>query len=550
MRLNKALIYILLGAAALINCSCDRFFEPSLGNRLENGENYTDRSTIYASFIGLYSLLQDAAAELVVVSELRGDLIQPTSYAPDEYWDIFRNTIDERNETANPAFLYKIVVNCNDFLRNTIAYNKDYPGVIPQAIYRQMIAGTVTLRAWAYLNIGKLYGEAVYYDYSLSGDTDISEIVPMSLDELVPELIGFMQRGVDGISGLRNVNLNNMFGTSGIWSNVPINPDALMLELYLWNRDYENAAKRGINMITGQSVTAAGDNHNYTCSYQFGAGTNALKKWSTLFSETPVAVHGKEGATIVLFDYAQRQVNPLYSKFSNENGCDYWLRPTNALVNLYSGADYKSGAVSVTDPRGSGVTYETVKGSRVFYKYGTGRTLQTSDSPIYIYRAAEIHLMIAEALSALGNFEAADAVVNVGFQPYWEAGNRYNQPFDAPVYAYEKLKIGHGIRGRLGIPSVLSNSDRFISEEIDPSSEEYSQRRAAVLDSLIIEETGRELAGEGKRWFTLLRMARNHGYDELLAKMISNKYQSGKDEHYDEFLDRRNWFIEYNHKEN
>ena len=550
MRLNKILMTILLGAAAAASVSCDRFFEPSLGNRLEEDENYTGRSTIYASYIGLYALLQDAAAQLVVVSELRGDLIQPTSFAPDDYWDIYRNTVTDENEAANPEFLYKIVVNCNDFLRNAVAYNKSYPGVIPETIYRQMIAGTVTLRAWAYLNIGKLYGGAVYYDYSLTGDTDISDIVPTSLDELVPELISFMQRGVDGINGLRYVNLNNMFGTSGIWSNLPVNPDALMLELYLWHGDYENAAKRGINMITGQAVTAAGDNHSYTCSYQFGGGSGALKKWSTMFSETPVAVHGKEGATIVLFDYAQRQVNPLYSIFSNETGCDYWLKPTNVLVNSYSGSDYKSGAVTVADPRGSGVTFETVNGNRVLYKYATGRSLQASDTPIYLYRASEIHLMIAEALSALGNYDAADAIVNVGFQPYWEAGNRYNPPFDAPIYAYEKLKAGHGVRGRLGIPPVLSTSERFIPEDVDPSSEEYSMRRAAVLDSLIIEETGRELAGEGKKWFTMLRMARNHGYDELLARMISNKYQSGRNERYDEFLDRGNWFIKYNHKEN
>ena len=540
---------IILGVVLVLSPSCDRFFEPTLGNRLEDDENYTGRSAIYASYIGLYALLQDAAAELVVVSELRGDLIQPTTYAPDEYWDIFRNTVKEGNAAANPAFLYKVIVNCNDFLRNTVEYHASYPGVIPEGIYRQMISGTVALRTWAYLNIGKLYGEAVYYDYRLNGDTDLSGIDPMSLDELVPELISFMQRGVDGINGLRNVNLNNMFGTTGIWSNVPVNPDALMLELYLWNRDYENAAKRGINMITGQVVTAAGDNHSYTCSYQFGGGSGALKKWSTLFSETPVAVHGKEGATIVLFDYSQRQVNPLYSKFSNEAGGDYWLKPSSTLVNRYSGADYKSGAVTVSDPRGDGVTYTVQDGNRIFYKYCTGRTIQTSDSPIYLYRAAEIHLMIAEALSALGNYDAADAVVNVGFQPYWEAGNRYNPPFDAPVYAYEKLKLGHGVRGRLGIPAVLSNSSRFISGEIDPSSEEYSQRRAAVLDSLIIEETGRELAGEGKRWFTLLRMARNHGYGEMLAKLVSSKYQSGRDERYQEYLDRSNWFIKYSHTE-
>lgn len=548
MRITKTILSSLLTTILMAMASCDRFFEPSLGNRLEEDENYTDRSSIYASYIGLYALLQDASANLVVLSELRGDIIQPTPYAPDEYWDIYRNTMTEDNSVSNPAFLYKIVVNCNDFLRHTVTYDKNYPGVIPEGIYRQMISGTVVLRTWAYLNIGKLYGEAYYHDYKLAGDTKLSDMDLMSFDRLVPELISFMQTGVDGINGLRNVNLNSMFGTTGIWSNVPVNPDAVMLELYLWNKDYENAAKRGINMITGNAVTTAGDNNSYTCSYQFGGAANGLKKWSSLFSETPVAVHGKEGATIVLFDYSQRQSNPLYSIFSNESSCDYYLKPTTAIVNRFSGPDYRSGAVTVQDPRGNGVTYETVNGNRVMNKYRVDRTSLNPDAPIYLYRAAEIHLMIAEALTALGNFDAADAIINEGFQPYWEAGNRYNPPFDAPIYAYEKLKTGHGVRGRLGIPAVDTDSERFM-KDLEPGTDDYYTRRGYVLDSLIIEETGRELAGEGKRWFTMMRIARNRNQDELLAKLISGKFSYGKDERYQEFLDRNNWFIHYDVKD-
>ena len=532
-------------ALMLSAMSCERFFEPSQGNKLENGENYSDRSTVYSSFIGLYSILQDAVPDLIVLSELRGDLISPTTQAPDEYWNVYRNRIQKGNSVANPAFLYELVVNCNDFLRNTIEYNTKYPGVITTNIYKQMIAGTVCLRTWAYLNIGKLYGKAVYYDYAMTGETELADAPVLEFDDLIRELISFMQTGVDNISGLRNVNVNNMFGTSGIWSNIPINPDALMLELYLWNKDYENAAKRGLNMITGQAITAAGDNHSYTCSYQFGSNKNGLKKWQTLFSETPVAVHGKEGASIVLYDYSQRQPNPLYSLCSNESSCDHWLRPTSALVSRFSGKDYKSGVNTIQDPRGSGVTYETVDGDRLFYKYIVGRSIQTQDAPIYLYRAGEIHLMVAEALVALGNYDAAEALLNEGFQPYWEAGNRYYAPFDAPIYAYEKLRMGHGLRGRLDIPAIESESERFMGK-LTTDSLSYNDRRAFVLDSLIIEETGRELAGEGKRWFTMMRIARNMGYDELLANLISSKYDSGNAGRYEEFMDRNNWFIDYN----
>lgn len=156
---------------------------------------------------------------------------------------------------------------------------------------------------------------------------------------------------------------------------------------------------------------------------------------------------------------------------------------------------------------------------------------------IYIYRAAEIHLMIAEALTALGNYDAADAVLNDGFKPYYVSGNRYNPPFDAPIYAFEKLKGGLGVRGRLNIPEVRSTDARFMGDR-NPETPEYTERRRAVLDSLIIEETARELAGEGKRWFTMMRIARNTDNPAMLARMVtaSSRSPSGRPM-------RQNWRI-------
>jgi len=538
MKLFKTILTVIF-AASLI--SCESFFEQTPDNMLEADDNYTDRSNVYASFMGLMATLQDVAPKLVVASELQGDLLMPTDQAPDSYWEVYRYGVQPGNSVADPTPLYRIVMNCNDFMRNTIEYNTDYPGVIPVSTYRQMIAGAVTLRAWAYLNIGKFYGKAVYYDYAMTGETDLSKLPVLSFDELIPELIHFMNTGVDNVNGLRRVDINTMFGTTGIWGSVPISPDALMCELYLWNKDYESAAKKGINLITGQALTPAGDNNKFTLSEQFGK----TKEWHTLFSETPANPQTNEGLTMVLYDYSQRQINPLYSLFSSDATCQYYMKPTAVMTSRYTGRDYQSGAQIVRDPRGSGVSYETLQGETVLSKYTLNRTIQQQDAPIYIYRAAEIHLMIAEALTALGNYDAADAILCDGFKPYYVSGNRYNQPFDAPIYAFEKLKLGQGVRGRLSIPAVRSTDERFMGE-LDPDSPEYTGRRQMVLDSLIIEETARELAGEGKRWFTMMRIARNTNDPAMLARMVTRKFPVAERPAYAAKLeDPANWFIDY-----
>lgn len=542
MKLYKALMPVFCTALLSGLASCSDFFDQTPDNMLEAGDNYTDRSNVYASFMGLMATLQEVVPQLVVVSELQGDLLIPTDQAPDGYWEVFRYGVRSGNSVADPAPLYGIVMNCNDFMRNTMAYNASYPGVIPVNTYRQMIAGAVTLRTWAYLNIGKLYGKAVYYDYAMTGEVDLSALPVLTFDELIPELIHFMNTGVDNINGFRRVDINAMFGTTGIWGSVPISPDALLCELYLWNRDYESAAKRGINLITGQALTPAGDNNKFTLSNQFG-GT---KEWYTLFTDTPANPQTNEGLTMVLFDYSQRQINPLYSLFSADPTCQYYMKPTSVLTSCYtSRADYQSGAQTVKDPRGDGVTYATEMGERVFYKYNLERTIQQQDAPIYVYRAAEIHLMIAEALAALGNYDAADAVLSEGFQPYWVSGNRYNYPFDAPIYAFEKLKQGKGLRGRIGVPGFASSDERFVGN-LSSSDPEYGERRRHVLDSLILAETARELAGEGKRWFTMMRMARNTDNPALLAETASRKFPAAERAEYQtKLMDPANWFIDY-----
>ena len=498
-------ITLVLCAASLASCS--DFFEQTPDNMLDADDNYTERSNIYASFMGLYGTLQDVAPKLVVTSELWGDLLTPTDQAPDSYWEVFRYDVQPDNSVADPAPLYRIVMNCNDFMRNTIEYNKSYPGVIPTTTYRQMIAGAVALRTWAYLNIGKLYGKAVYYDYAMTGETDLSKLPVLTFDELIPELIHFMNTGVDNINGLRGVDINTMFGTTGIWNSIAISPDALLCELYLWNKDYESAAKRGINLITGQALTPAGDNNKFTLSEQFGK----TKQWSSLFSDTPANPQTNEGLTMVLYDYSQRQINPLYSLFSSETVCEYYMKPTAVLTSRFSlRADYQmTGSQVAKDPRTDPVTFTTSMGE---------------------------------------NYDAADAILNNGFQPYWVSGNRYNPPFDAPIYAYEKLKAGRGVRGRLSLPAVRSTDERFMGA-LDPGSPEYAGRRRQVLDSLIIEETGRELAGEGKRWFTIMRMARNSNNPSMLARMIMRKFPvAERPAYYAKLKDPANWFIDYDLK--
>lgn len=527
--------------------SCEGFFEKQPDNVMAGEDNYEDPSNLYGSFIGLLGTIQDAADHLIIVSELMGDLMTPTAQAPEEYWEVFRYQAAEGNPVADPAPLYRIVLNCNDFLRNTVEYNQKYPGVIPANSYRQLIAGAVTLRTWAYLNIGKIYGEAVYYDYAMTSEQDISQFPVLTFDELIPELIHFLTTGVDRINGLVRVDVDTILGVSGVlWRRMVIQADILLTELYLWNRDYEAAAKRGINLITSKGLLGiSGNNQNFTCGYAWGSDINGTNPWRDLFFTSPVERHLREGLTIVFYNYNQLQTNQLQYLFSAVPPNVYYLAPTSAMTSLFSGRDYYTGTSVVTDPRGVNVSYGTEMGETVIMKYHSGREYYEHDAHIFLYRGGELHLMIAEALAALGNYDAADYIINCGFSPTHISGSTFDYPFDAPIYAYEGLKVGMGVRGRVDVPEIMSTSERFIGDLVE-GMDGYEERRHFVLDSIILQETARELAYEGKRWFTAVRIARNSDRADLLAEVISGKFGRTEAAAYKDLLrDPKNWFIKY-----
>lgn len=547
----KKIRYIfILSILALAGASCEEFFNPEADLLLPGEENYSDRSNIYASYMGLLASLQELADDHIVLTGLRGDLMMPTDQAPDKYWQIYRNEFRAENDLLSPVPYYNLVMNCNDFLRNTVAYNTQFPGILTEGHYKQLIGGAVAMRAWAYLTIGKLYGEAAYYDYAMTGEVDLAQIPLLPFDSLIDELIHFMNTGVDGISGNQRVNLDNIFNVNGtIWRRMSIAADALMVELYLWDKDYQSAAKRAISLLTDRALYDNKDADHLICSNFFG-GPDAKNAWHKIFSAEPGENYKYEALTVVLYSYNRRQTHDLQNLFSATQPNVYYLKPTSALLSKFQGEDYLEGRTRIKDNRGDGVTYGTEENEQVIYKYHCkDREYYKHDAQIYLYRAPEVHLMLAEALSAIGNYDAADHIINDGFQSAWVSGSLYNPPFDAPIYKYEKLHNGIGIRGRMGVPLVFSNSERFMGE-LEPDTPEYNTRRKHVLDSLILEETARELAFEGKRWYAMVRMARNSGNVQLFTDLASQKYkEKARQEACKEHLSEPyNWFIHYNFK--
>ena len=556
MKLKFKIITIFTVMCGITLSSCDNYFDIATEDMLDVSDAYKEKSTVYAGMMGLAATFRETADHHIILSELLGDLMKPTTSAPDECWDVYRYKATNGNNFASPAPYYKLIINCNDFLKHTIAYNKNYPSALATNVYRGMISSALTYRAWSYLQIGKIFGEAVYYDVVFTDDNEEMPSKVMKLDELVEELIYNLKNGVDGVNGFQTLDWNTLISpqntyTDETWSRVSIAADVLLTELYLWAKDYTNAAKTALNYVSN-----SGSNFKLDI---FQSNNNNMM-WYKMFTSPFSSDAIKEVCTYVPFNFEKRQTSNLQYYFSSLAPNVYYFMPTPyaqmRFFNQITGESKneltgETGLVRGSDTYRRSGTFIYENGKSVIAKYHQDKKNYEHDSPIYIYRAPEIYLMIAEALGGLGgetNIAAADSIISVGLKSSWKT-DHFEKPFEAPIFG-TSLNVFPGIRGRakMGADFIRYHVDTVIYPgKTEVEKIQKANREKFVLDSLIAEETALELAYEGKRWFTLMRIARNTENPAFLAQQAAKKFDTGEGQLYEKWLmNPENWFIKWN----
>lgn len=524
-------------ALAFLTVSCENFFDVNTDDMMNEKDSYSQVGEVYSGFIGLAANFQAVADQYILMSELRGDLLEPTANASVEFWDIYRYEATNGNPEVDPRKFYNIVTNCNDFFAHAKNFHQGNPTAIPDNVYLGMMSSAITFRTWAYLNIGKFYGEALYFSEPVADDFDMNKYPVLKLDQLVPELINYMEVGVDSINAFNALDWTKILNNKDYsWNRMSVNPNALITELHLWAGNYQRALEEGIKAVTCQGVIGgtAGSTTKFTLSDVY-----ANAKWKELFSKTYTSADN-EAFSLVPFDFQNDQTSRLQYYFSNTSPNVYYFRPHESLIGKYNNQRQKSGMNGEDAYRGNGITYTQEGGQPVVYRYTAGRQVYSKDAHIFIYRAADIFLMLTEALNRMGNVEAADSLLSVGLKKSWDGTNSlFLHPFEDPIWNIQgNLRECLGVRGRV---NLASENVRYYTDESAPL-----ERKQFVMDSLIAEETALETAFEGKRWFTLLRIARQTNNPAFLADQVCKKFAEGEREKYRAYLmNPENWYIKY-----
>lgn len=108
----------LLTIFSLTTVSCKDMLDDNAAAVVEISENYNNVYDADNAIWGLYSKVSDLAENVVVLNELRADLMDVTSNASNDQVALSNHTEDVSNKYCDPSSFYEVILNCNDILYN------------------------------------------------------------------------------------------------------------------------------------------------------------------------------------------------------------------------------------------------------------------------------------------------------------------------------------------------------------------------------------------------------------------------------------------------
>ncbi|MFA9391114.1 MAG: RagB/SusD family nutrient uptake outer membrane protein [Prolixibacteraceae bacterium] len=478
-------ILILLVSITLFGACSDSFFDEKPSDRITPDQHYKSMIEAELSCLTPLSILRDVVPQMVFSCDLLSDMTTVTDNADMNVQNINNHVLSADNPYLDPSVLYQVIINANESLMHMDSIKSLDQDItdIDLSIFKGNLIG---VRSWAYFMISRLYGEAAYIKDNLSSLPD--------------EALTYIPRGA-----MMDTLINHLLPYLDIdyadFGNISMYNKALIGEIYLEKQDYTNAALYLQMAIEGFENGV--QKYKVTTSYN-------KDSWKSIF--VSAAYQSTEVMIAVPFNYLENQPNPIELWYNYDY--EYLAKPTNYIVNLFE----KETTVRDKEGdeyRGLGVSYDTIAGNYTVNKYNLYEGDPLS-SDIILYRAADIHLLLAEALNRTGNSEIALQLLSEGYH-------------DLPGWSKNA-----GIRGRAYLSTITLADVPEGANVVD------------YVEDLIVKERAEELAFEGKRWFDLMRVARRRGTG-YLADKVAAKYSDGNlaNKVREQLKDEKNWYLPF-----
>lgn len=437
--------------SAFMISSCKDFLNPDQEINITEDKLLDDWYEYRSIEMGLYSLQAELVEQLVVLGELRADLMQITENADADMVEVYNFNVSKENRFASPTNFFKLISACNNFI--TVLKEK-HPEVLdkksPVTNYDKLYGEALCMRSWAYFNAVRIYGKVPFIPESLTTMEEINAFLNTPGTYIDSVHITY---GVDGYTNDTTYNypiqLEKQFydqnlvidyftneletKVKSVGVNHFIDNFDQTWEVTIWN-EYAMHTLLGLMYMTdGDLAKAAGhfekivytnsDNYRYQLDNSFG-GSN----WRNIFNVIDVREH----IYTLYFSKSYFQQNELQSYFEPRSPHKYMLKPTKKAVMLWESTfdDYRL-SVNQTQPWKTETLYKGVpgdfnRGYGVSYAYlQNGQVIEPTSIRSMLYLKSEEDFRTAALL-----VEGADTVI---WKYSWNK-NVYDQDANFVVY--------------------------------------------------------------------------------------------------------------------
>jgi len=461
-----------IGLFALLSVSlssCQDMIDTNAKEVVESSENYHNVYDADNAIWGLYGKVQNLAENVVVLNELRADLMDVTSNATQDQVDLNMHQETSANKYCDPTPFYEVILNANDILynfRKMLAENK-----ISKENYGPRYSDVMAIRCWAYLQLGIQFKDVAYVTSPLQSidSLEIKGLFPVkSLDELIPQLISEME----SLPTLETNTLSSFYSktitdnSKSFYLNLQfVDKHILLGDLYLWNDQYVEAAtqykaymdaadalssKTNIKNKVSTWVWSGSNEPRFQITYQRykDMDVNSFRNmWKEIFYRG--STDAGTSATIGLqdemiwmmsFSGSSNSVSPFIKLFANTGQGQYQLKPSSYAMDSLWNTQVQQSNGFMFDGRGKESSYDYVNGQPVVLKYlydyyavgntDANKTIHlnyynfvnqySKPGKWFLYRAALLHLRYAEAANRAGYPRLAYALLNNGIKANFE----------------------------------------------------------------------------------------------------------------------------------
>ena len=531
------------GGLALTGCSDFLEIEPQ--NEIILEKFWNEKADVDAIIAGCYSGMQseNVIKRMMVWGEFRSDNIGPGSNVSSDgsLEKILKENIDAKNGYTSWTDFYSVINRCNTVIKYAPGVAANDPAYTESELQAN-IAEMVALRSLSYFYLIRAFRDVPFSRVAYTDDDQTMDLPATKFNDVLDSLIYDLE-------SVQNYAVKRYPITKELYQTGRITQDAihaLLCELYLWKKDYENCVRYADMVIDAKKAIYEENRQKRTNSSLSNDEDMVRFNGFPLVSNSTSANYYGDAYTILFgrdrnyTDQVNQEIifqlvfsdSPEGEGMMANGAVNSFYGNSNASVGLVAPSDYIYAQIEATGQdrrvfaernkkldsriytnclyRGSGgdkainkyttstVDISTSTGTPEA-SYGSKYSRNQNGSNWIIYRLTDIMLLKAEALAQM---------VRDGDNP-------------------ENSEYNRSILDRAFTLVNAVNKRSLCQNQLNDTLRRSDYTTKGDMETLVLQERQRELMFEGKRWFDLVRLSQRNGNTQTLASAALQKATTG-----------------------